>query len=187
MEHLWAPWRMTYIGGANRDEGCIFCTKPKEDPSHDEANLLLLRGKRSFVIMNLYPYNNGHLMVAPYAHLPSISDLDAPTLTELMTIAQRCLAALAGAMHPQGYNMGINQGAVAGAGIVDHVHLHIVPRWNGDTNFMPVLADTKVMPEYLQNTYRQLRAQLFPDANTAASANGAASADKSHRKGARKP
>jgi ATP adenylyltransferase len=183
MEHLWAPWRMTYIGSAKQDEGCIFCTKPKEDPARDEANLLLLRGKRSFVIMNLYPYNNGHLMVAPYAHLPSISDLGAPTLTELMTTAQRCLAALGGALHPQGYNMGINQGAVAGAGIVDHVHLHIVPRWNGDTNFMPVLADTKVMPEYLQNTYRQLRAQLFPDA--AAGTNGAAPATKGRRKSAR--
>jgi ATP adenylyltransferase len=112
------------------------------------------------VLMNLYPYNSGHLMIAPYAHLPTIQELDPETLTELMTTAQRCLAALNEALHPHGYNMGINQGAVAGAGIADHVHYHIVPRWNGDTNFMPVLADTKVMPEYLQTTYRQIKEHL---------------------------
>ncbi len=155
---LWAPWRMAYIDGSPKDEGCIFCTKPAED--RDEENLLLLRGERVFVLMNLYPYNNGHLMVAPYAHLPTIQELDSETLTELMTTTQRCLAALNEALHPHGYNMGINQGAVAGAGIADHVHYHIVPRWNGDTNFMPVLADTKVMPEYLQSTYRQIKAHL---------------------------
>jgi ATP adenylyltransferase len=155
---LWAPWRMAYIGAGPKDEGCIFCAKPAQD--RDEENLLLLRGERVFVLMNLYPYNSGHLMVAPYAHLPTIQELDAETLTELMTTAQRCLAALNEALHPQGYNMGINQGAVAGAGIADHVHYHIVPRWNGDTNFMPVLADTKVMPEYLQTTYRQIKEHL---------------------------
>ena len=164
MEHLWAPWRMAYIGGAKQDQGCIFCVKPKEDPARDEENLLLLRSERCFVLMNLYPYNNGHLMVAPYAHLPGIQELDADTLTDLMTTTQRCLAALSAALHPHGYNMGINQGVVAGAGIADHVHFHIVPRWNGDTNFMPVLADVKVMPDYLRNTYRQIKAQLFPDA-----------------------
>lgn len=156
MEHLWAPWRMAYIdAGGKKDEGCIFCTKPRED--RDEENLLLHRGERCFVLMNLFPYNNGHLMVAPYAHVPGIGDLDAATLTDIMTTAQRCLVALDSALHPHGYNMGINQGAVSGAGIVDHVHFHIVPRWNGDTNFLPVLADTKVMPDYLTNTYRQLK------------------------------
>src|SRR5215467_10675530 len=157
MDQLWAPWRMAYIeAGGKKDADCIFCTKPQE--KRDEENLLLYRGKRCFVLMNLFPYNNGHLMIAPYAHVPGIQTLPAVTLTELMTIAQRCLAALAAALHPQGYNMGINQGLIAGAGIADHVHFHIVPRWNGDTNFMPVLADTKVMPDYLQNTYRQLKA-----------------------------
>lgn len=160
MEHLWAPWRMAYIDASNKDEGCIFCTKPRED--RDEENLILARGERCFVIMNLFPYNNGHLMIAPYTHVPSIEELDAPTLAELMATAQRCLAALRAAMHPQGYNMGINQGAAAGAGIADHVHFHIVPRWGGDTNFMPVLADVKVMPDFLQNTYRQIRAHLAP-------------------------
>jgi len=156
MKQLWAPWRMAYIDSSDKkDEGCIFCTKPAEH--RDEENLLLYRGERCFVLMNLFPYNNGHLMVAPYAHVPTIEELDPATLTDIMVTAQRCLATLRAAMNPHGFNMGINQGTVAGAGIADHVHYHIVPRWNGDTNFMPVLADVKVMPDYLQNTYRQLK------------------------------
>jgi ATP adenylyltransferase len=164
MDHLWAPWRMTYIqSDSQKDEGCIFCTKPAED--RDEDNLLLYRAQHCFVLMNLYPYNNGHLMIAPYLHVPSIEELNATILTDMLITTQRCLAALHSAMHPQGFNMGINQGAVAGAGITEHVHLHVVPRWNGDTNFMPVLADTKVMPEYLQNTYRQIRPYLLHPAS----------------------
>jgi ATP adenylyltransferase len=156
MEHLWAPWRMAYINaGGEKPEGCIFCVKAQED--RDEENLLLYRGERCFVLMNLFPYNNGHLMIAPYAHVPDIEHLDTETLTEMMLTAQKSLAALHAALHPDGFNMGINQGAGAGAGIADHVHFHVVPRWNGDTNFMPVLADTKVMPDFLQNTYRQLK------------------------------
>lgn len=156
MEQLWAPWRMAYIDGSGKkDDGCIFCTKPAEQ--RDEENLLLYRGERCFVMMNLFPYNNGHLMVAPYAHVPTIEELDPATLTDIMVTAQHCLATLRAAMNPHGFNMGINQGTVAGAGIADHVHYHIVPRWNGDTNFMPVLADVKVMPDFLQNTYRQLK------------------------------
>jgi ATP adenylyltransferase len=162
MRQLWAPWRMAYIqddGAA--PAGCIFCLKAAED--RDDENLILLRAASCFALLNLFPYNNGHLMIAPYQHVPSISDLDAETLTNLMVTAQRCLAALREAMNPQGYNMGINQGAPAGAGIADHVHFHVVPRWTGDTNFMPVLADVKVMPEYLQTTLRQLREQLRAD------------------------
>ncbi|HEX6542816.1 MAG TPA: HIT domain-containing protein [Ktedonobacterales bacterium] len=156
MEHLWAPWRMAYINADDeKEQGCIFCVKPQQD--RDEENLVLYRGERCFVLMNLFPYNNGHLMIAPYAHVPDIEHLDAETLTEMMLTAQKSLAALRAAMRPNGFNMGINQGTVAGAGIADHVHLHVVPRWNGDTNFMPVLADTKVMPDFLQNTYRQLK------------------------------
>ena len=156
MEHLWAPWRMAYIDPSGaKEQGCIFCVKPQED--RDEENLILYRGERCFVLMNLFPYNNGHLMIAPYAHVPDIERLDAETLTEMMLTAQKSLAALRAAMRPDGFNMGINQGTVAGAGIADHVHFHVVPRWNGDTNFMPVLADTKVMPDYLRNTYRQLK------------------------------
>ena len=157
MQQLWAPWRMAYIeAGGQKDEGCIFCVKPAEQ--RDEENLILYRGERCFVLMNLFPYNNGHLMIAPYAHVPSIEELDAATLTELMTAAQHCLAALRAAMNPQGFNLGINQGTVAGAGIADHVHLHVVPRWNGDTNFMPVLADVKVLPEHLTETRSKLAA-----------------------------
>jgi ATP adenylyltransferase len=155
MEHLWAPWRMAYINTDAEEPGCIFCTKPARQ--RDDEDLIAYRGERCFVLLNLYPYNNGHLMVVPYQHVPSIEELDAPTLTELMQTAQLCLRALRKAMNPQGYNMGINQGKVAGAGIAEHLHLHIVPRWNGDTNFMPVLAEVKVMPDYLQNTLRQLR------------------------------
>jgi ATP adenylyltransferase len=147
---------MAYIDPADkREQGCIFCVKPEQE--NDEENLLLYRGERCFVLMNLFPYNNGHLMIAPYAHVPDIEHLDAETLTEMMLTAQKSLAALRAAMRPDGFNMGINQGTVAGAGIADHVHFHVVPRWNGDTNFMPVLAETKVMPDYLQNTYRQLK------------------------------
>ena len=159
MKQLWAPWRMAYIeSGGTADEGCIFCTKPAAN--RDEENLIVYRGPRVFVIMNKFPYNNGHLMIAPYQHVPTIEELDAETLTELMITAQRVLAAMRAAFNPHGFNMGINQGAVAGAGIADHVHFHIVPRWNGDTNFMPVLADTKVMPDFIQNTARQIREQL---------------------------
>jgi ATP adenylyltransferase len=154
---------MAYINsgdtaGDKTPRGCIFCTKPAEQ--RDDENLILWRGPQSFALMNLFPYNNGHLMIAPYAHVPSVLALDAETLTDMMQLAQRCLRALDAALHPHGYNMGINQGTVAGAGIADHVHFHVVPRWNGDTNFMPVLADVKVMPDYLQNTYAQIRREL---------------------------
>jgi ATP adenylyltransferase len=158
MEHLWAPWRMAYIdANAAKDQGCIFCVKPEQSQEQDEENLILYRGERCFVLMNLFPYNNGHLMIAPYVHVPDIEHLDAETLTDIMLTVQKSLAALRAAIHPDGFNMGINQGTGAGAGIADHVHFHVVPRWNGDTNFMPVLAETKVMPDYLQNTYRQLK------------------------------
>jgi ATP adenylyltransferase len=169
VQHLWAPWRMAYIaGGAGGDlsGGCVFCAKAAEE--RDEENLILWRGARCYVLMNLFPYNNGHLMIAPYLHVPDILALDAATLTDVMQTAQRCLRALDAALHPQGYNMGLNQGTVAGAGIADHVHFHIVPRWNGDTNFMPVLADVKVMPDVLQNTYRQIRAQLVAQSTRSA-------------------
>jgi len=153
MRQLWAPWRMEYIGSETRtDDSCIFCTKASEN--RDAENYVLHRGKHCFVIMNLYPYNNGHLMVAPYEHAPDIEVLTADVLADIMSTTQKCLAALRTAMAPHGFNMGINQGSVAGAGITDHMHLHIVPRWNGDTNFMPVLADVKVMPQHLAKRTR---------------------------------
>ena len=141
-----------------QSQECIFCAKPAEQ--RDAENYLLYRGEHCYMLLNLYPYNNGHLMVAPYQHVGSIEQLDAQTLAEMMTQAQLALRALRKAMNPDGFNMGINQGKVAGAGFADHVHLHIVPRWNGDTNFMPVLAEVKVMPDFLENTYRQLKQAL---------------------------
>jgi len=153
-ERLWAPWRLEYIEGPKADE-CIFCSKPTA--GDDEASYIVHRGEECFVILNAYPYNNGHLMVAPYAHVPSIEQLGASVLTELMTLAQASLGALRRAYGPEGFNMGINQGKVAGAGIEDHMHLHVVPRWGGDTNFMPVIGDTRVMPQSLEDSFEALR------------------------------
>ena len=158
MEHLWAPWRMAYITPYIPQQGCIFCTKPADD--HDAENHILYRGEHCFMMLNLYPYNNGHLMVAPYQHVGNLEQLDAATLAELMAQTQLALRALRHTMNPDGFNMGINEGKIAGAGFADHLHLHIVPRWQGDTNFMPILADIKVIPEHLDNVYRQLKTAL---------------------------
>jgi ATP adenylyltransferase len=155
MERLWAPWRMAYIKAADLvkpgPSGCIFCDKPAEQ--NDPANLIVHRGKTAFVLMNLFPYNNGHLMIAPYKHTSSLVDLDDETRLEIMSLSCEAQRALEVAFKPEGYNLGMNLGKVAGAGIADHLHLHIVPRWNGDTNFMPVLADTKVLPDSLESSY----------------------------------
>jgi ATP adenylyltransferase len=159
MENLWAPWRMALIEPKTLEpQACIFCTKPA-DP-HDAENHILHRGPLCFMLLNLYPYNNGHLMVAPYQHVRSIEALDAPTLAEMMAQVQLALRALRIVMRPDGFNMGINEGKVAGAGFADHVHFHIVPRWNGDTNFMPVIADIKVVPEHIDVVYQKLTQAL---------------------------
>ena len=149
-ERLWAPWRLEYIKGPKPDE-CIFCTKPAE--GDDRATYIVRRGEHCFAILNAFPYNNGHLMVAPYRHVPSIEELEGPALLELMTLAQAGLGALRGAYAPEGFNLGINQGKVAGAGVEHHVHLHIVPRWGADTNFMPVIGETRVLPQSLDASY----------------------------------
>ena len=159
MENLWAPWRMAFIEPKTSPApGCIFCTQPAEH--RDEQHHILYRGELCFMMLNLYPYNNGHLMIAPFKHLGSLELLDAPALAEMMAQVQLALKALRLTMRPDGFNMGINQGKVAGAGFADHVHYHIVPRWDGDTNFMPVIADIKVMPEHLDTVYRKLKATL---------------------------
>lgn len=156
MENLWAPWRMTFIAPKTpQSQECIFCTQPAEH--RDEKNHILYRGERCYIMLNRYPYNNGHLMIAPFQHVGTIEKLSAETLAELMAQAQLALKALRFAMKPDGFNMGINEGKVAGAGFADHMHLHIVPRWNGDTNFMPVIAEIKVMPEHLDIVYQQLK------------------------------
>ncbi len=154
MKVLWAPWRIEYIRSPKHD-GCIFCDFPKEN--RDRERLILHRGKHSFVIMNNYPYNPGHVMIAPYRHVGKWEELTDEELLEIMRLSQLMIKAIKRAMNPDGFNMGVNLGRVAGAGIDDHVHLHIVPRWNGDTNFMPVVADTKVIPESLQEAYDELK------------------------------
>jgi ATP adenylyltransferase len=156
-QRIWAPWRLAYVKDASKDSEreCIFCTKPAEND--DEANLIVHRGQRCFVILNLFPYTNGHLMIAPYEHLATLPELDAETVAEMMGLAQRAMGVLDERFGPQGYNAGINQGRIAGAGYEGHIHLHVVPRWSGDTNYMPVLADTRVMPQTLEQTYEVLK------------------------------
>lgn len=164
MSILWAPWRMSYIRSHSQQPvvGCIFCDKPASARDRDE--FILLRGRYNYLMMNLYPYNNGHLLIAPYAHQPSLEDLSVETLTEMMLITNRGLAALREALTPHGFNLGINLGAVAGAGVAEHVHMHIVPRWNADTNYMTVTGGTRVIPEALEATFGRLLAALEPEA-----------------------
>jgi len=154
VETLWAPWRIEYILQDKPDD-CIFCTKAPMEVD-DRKELVLSRGKHSFAIMNLYPYNNGHIMVSPYKHTAELSDLDDATHLEMMQSIQQWLEVLKKSMNPQGFNMGANLGKVAGAGVEDHYHMHLVPRWNGDTNFMPVLGHTKVMVESMEETWDRL-------------------------------
>jgi ATP adenylyltransferase len=150
---------MAYIKSDNPPKpgpkGCIFCDKP--DENDDSTNLIVYRGNDAFVLMNLFPYNNGHLMVAPYLHTSSLAELPDATLLEIMQLTQAAQEALRVSFRPDGYNIGMNLGTVAGAGIADHLHMHIVPRWNGDANFMPVIGETKVLPDSLENSYRKIR------------------------------
>lgn len=154
MDPLWAPWRMRYIMAA-KSEGCIFCTKPAADD--DAANHIVWRGDSAFVMLNAYPYNNGHLLIAPYAHIADLEALPAQTLLEVMQLSQDAIRVLKRDFNPQGVNLGLNLGAAAGAGVKDHLHLHVVPRWLGDTNFMPVVADIRVIPQSLDHAYTILR------------------------------
>ena len=156
-QRLWAPWRLEYIKGPKPDD-CIFCSQPAA--ADDERAYIVARGEHSFVMLNAFPYNNGHLMVSPYAHVPSIEELDDPVLLDLMHLTQRSLGALREAYAPEGFNIGVNQGKIAGAGVEGHVHLHIVPRWGADTNFMPVIASTRVLPQSLEDSYRALAGLL---------------------------
>ena len=153
MEHLWAPWRMEYIKKVD-EPGCVFCTKPKEDK--DAANLILHRGEHGFVIMNSYPYNSGHLMVVPYRHITDMEKLRDDERNEHFALVSRSIAVLKEALKPDGFNVGMNLGRIAGAGIDQHIHAHIVPRWAGDTNFITVTGDIRVVNEALQDTYKKL-------------------------------
>ena len=152
-EPLWAPWRLEYVQGGGDAEGCIFCAAA----AGEGRDLVVRRGERAYAVMNLYPYSNGHLMVAPYRHLAGPGDLDEVERAELWRLLDEAVRALTAAMSPDGFNAGINLGRVAGAGVEGHLHLHVVPRWNGDTNFMPVLADVRVIPEALVESARRLR------------------------------
>lgn len=154
MEQLWAPWRLAYIKGPE-PEGCIFCTKPAED--RDEDNLIVWRGGTAFVMLNRYPYNSGHVMAVPVRHTGELDDLTPQEVADLWEAVRRSVRALRRALGAQAFNIGVNLGRAAGAGITDHLHVHVVPRWVGDTNFMPVLAEVKVIPQHLLDTYRQLR------------------------------
>ena len=155
METLYSPWRMAYINSAGKPSGCIFCEFPKRD--EDEALLILHRGKTCFVIMNAFPYNPGHLMVVPYRHTADLPGLTTSELSEMMSLCQTAHRVITEVMKPHGFNMGMNLGKVAGAGIDQHLHMHVVPRWNGDTNFMPVLGEVRVVSEALNSTWKRLK------------------------------
>ncbi len=155
MEYLWSPWRMEYIENHIHEEGCVFC-KAQEQPDGPE-NLIVHRGKRAFVMLNRYPYTSGHLMVIPFQHEADLTALDAETRAEMMELTAQAIQVLRSVYHPQAFNVGMNLGAAAGAGIAAHLHMHIVPRWSGDTNFMSTLAQTRVLPESLETTYARVR------------------------------
>lgn len=161
-ERLWTPWRMRYIGGEAREDGCIFCNRLGTDD--DVRSLILQRSDHAFVIMNLYPYNTGHVMLVPIAHEAELDALDEATLIDMATLLPPLLAALRRSLNCDGFNIGLNIGAVAGAGVAEHLHQHVVPRWEGDANFMPIIAGTMVIPEVIPATYAKLRAELAREA-----------------------
>ncbi len=159
MDRLWTPWRMAFIEQASASggpQGCFLCAKAAAPPAADRENLVLLRGRLAYVLLNLYPYNSGHLMVAPYAHIGDLTALPDADANELFALVRRAVGALRATYRPDGFNVGMNLGQAAGAGVPDHLHVHVVPRWNGDTNFMPVVGETKVLPESLGQTYDRL-------------------------------
>ena len=157
VQRIWAPWRLEYVKDASKDKEseCIFCEAL--DAGDDDANLIIRRGERAFVILNKYPYTNGHLLIAPHEHVAEFQRLDDETMAEIMSLAQQGMNALETSYAPHGYNVGFNQGRVAGAGVEHHIHMHVVPRWGCDTNFMPVLGDTRVMNQTLEDTYATVR------------------------------
>ncbi len=155
MDHLWTPWRMPYLRGETaKPDHCVFCAKVEAD---DEQEYVVFRSRHVYATLNRYPYNNGHLLIVPYQHVGDIEDLPLETLTDLMRTAQQSVAALRAIYHPEAFNIGINIGPAAGAGIAEHFHLHVVPRWAGDTNYMTIVGQTRVIPELLEETYHRLR------------------------------
>ena len=156
MKVLWAPWRMDYILSDKKSQGCIFCELPKQDTDRD--NLILYRSSHTFVIMNRYPYNNGHIMVVPYGHIATLDGMDEGTMLDFMKVSKHAVQSIGKAFMPEGFNMGINIGKIAGAGMEEHLHLHIVPRWAGDTSFMTVFDEIRIVPDHVLSTYDKLHA-----------------------------
>jgi len=158
MDYLWTPWRYRYIADAAKNDRCIFCDAAAAND--DAKTLIAFRGRKNFVILNRFPYTAGHVMIVPYEHIGELSRVDAETLAEMMQLAQRLQAALEATYHPEGYNLGMNLGRCAGAGITGHLHLHLLPRWTGDANFMTTVSETRMEPEELDTTYAKLRRAL---------------------------
>lgn len=158
-ERLWAPWRMEFVGKGDKPDGCLFCRVWEQD-GEDEANLVLCRRERALLMLNAYPYNAGHLMAAPTRHTADFASLNGEEMAAVMGLVQTAIRALEEVYKPQGFNVGLNLGSAAGAGIADHLHVHIVPRWVGDTNFMHAVGDLRVLPESLEATYRRVRDAL---------------------------
>ena len=154
MNHIWSPWRMEYIEN-NKENGCVFCNAQEQEDGAE--NLIAHRGEWAYVILNRYPYTSGHLMVLPFVHKPNLEELDAGIRAEMMELTTRCMTVLRRVYNPQGFNVGINTGEAAGAGVKEHVHIHIVPRWQGDTNFMSAVGGTRVLPEALEDTYKRIQ------------------------------
>ena len=159
MELLWTPWRYHYIGSATKPEGCVFCELQK---MQDAAAYILFRGEKNFVVLNAYPYTTGHLMVVPFGHIGDLQECDPETMAEMMRLAQRMQAALGAVYRPDGFNLGMNLGHSAGAGVTGHIHMHVLPRWTGDANFMTTVGETRLIPEELSTTYNKLHAQMNP-------------------------
>jgi ATP adenylyltransferase len=158
MDYLWTPWRYQYLADAKKDDRCIFCDAIA---ANDDAKMLVVfRGTKNYIILNRYPYTTGHVMVVPYAHVADLAAADPEVLSEMMRLAQRLKVALEKTYHPEGYNLGMNLGRAAGAGVTGHLHLHVLPRWSGDSNFMTVVGETRVEPEDLATTYEKLRSAL---------------------------
>ena len=162
MEHIWSPWRFNYIAKADSDPACVFCRVQQgqlESPieEQDQRNLIVFRASLNFVILNLFPYTSGHLMVVPYQHAASLEDVDESTTGEMMQLARKAVVAVRAEYRPEGFNIGFNLGRAAGAGVADHLHMHVVPRWTGDANFVSVIGETRVLPEELTATYERLK------------------------------
>ncbi len=160
MDHIFSPWRYAYVTSHKTEDGCALCRIGAADPGCDESAFVVARARNHFVVLNIYPYNTGHLMIVPYRHVPRLADLDEPVLAEMAVIAARAESVLSEEYRPEGINLGMNLGQCAGAGIADHLHLHVVPRWSADTSFITVAGETRVLPEDLHRTWQRLHGRI---------------------------